>query len=408
MTASVFDRRRALLGAAGALAARNLRAQQAEPFRIGALTPITGSGSAYGAGMQRIIRAAVDAVNAAGGAGGRRFEVFSEDSQTAPEAAVLAARKLVDVHRVDAILGTWSSGETLAVMSSVTQPANVIHMNVSGAEAITTGDSKDLVWRFSPLAYSFGLVYARLIRDLGLSRPVVMYFNNGSAEAQAQGFAKGWQDQGGRVLETIVYEGRRPSYRSELQRALSQRPDAIVLAGYAVDSVIILREWFQTGIPAKFVMPSWAADQKLVEALGPQVTEGIEVVGSVVAADGRAYANFERMHRAATGQSGAANKYAAMCWDMVNVLALAAEKAGPGATRAQVNASIRDVTNPPGTAVASFEEGRDALRAGAKINYDGASSRVDFDQNGDDSGSVFAWQRIIGGRFQDVRSVSIA
>ena len=66
---------------------------QAAPFRIGALNPVTGAGSPYGPGMQKAILMAVDEINAAGGAGGRKLEAFAEDTQTRPEAAVLADRK---------------------------------------------------------------------------------------------------------------------------------------------------------------------------------------------------------------------------------------------------------------------------------------------------------------------------
>jgi branched-chain amino acid transport system substrate-binding protein len=40
------------------------------------------------------------------------------------------------------------------------------------------------------------------------------------------------------------------------------------------------------------------------------------------------------------------------------------------------------VANPPGKTVSSFAEGKEALKDG-KINYDGASSVLDFDAKGD-------------------------
>ena len=144
--------RRAFLAVGAGLAAvaaapRLAFAQATGTFRIGSLCPISGGGSSYGSGMQKAIEIAVAEVNAAGGAGGRKLELYSEDSQTKPEAAVLAAKKLIEVNKVQAILGTWSSGVTLAVMP-LTDAANLIEMNTSGAPAISTLDTKDLVWRF--------------------------------------------------------------------------------------------------------------------------------------------------------------------------------------------------------------------------------------------------------------------
>ncbi len=54
-------------------------------------------------------------MNAAGGVLGRRIELLGEDDQTNPEAGVRAARKLIDVDKVSAIIGTWASAVTTAV-----------------------------------------------------------------------------------------------------------------------------------------------------------------------------------------------------------------------------------------------------------------------------------------------------
>ena len=72
-----------------------------------------------------------------------------------------------------------------------------------------------------------------------------------------------------------------------------------------------------------------------------------------------------------------------MAYDMLVVLALAMEIAGPNATPAQISAKLRDVANPPGTPVSSFAEGKALLARGQKINYEGASSKLDFDAFGD-------------------------
>src|SRR5438105_15398490 len=100
--------RRSLLGGAAALAGLAAFPQRAlaqgGPIRIGTLTPLTGAGGPYGPVMVKAVKAVVDEVNAAGGVLGRKVEVISEDDQTSPEAGVRAARKLIDVDKVCAIM----------------------------------------------------------------------------------------------------------------------------------------------------------------------------------------------------------------------------------------------------------------------------------------------------------------
>ena len=357
-------------------------AQAGGTFRVGSLTPITGAGSPYGPGMQQAIRIAVDEVNAAGGAGGLRLELFTEDTQTKPEAAVLAAKKLIEVNKVQAVLGTWSSGVSLAVIP-LTDAAGIIEMNVSGAPAISTIDTKDLVWRFQATNDRFGAAFSEICAKRGFKRPATMAFNNASGLGNTEGFTRAWKKRGGEVVANVVYEPNRPSYRSELQKVLAAKPDVIVMGSYLPDTTIILREWYQSGDDVKFVIPGWAANPQLVQALGAEVCEGIISVDTVSNENSPAYKAFDAAYNKATGKPASSNIYAAMAYDMVISMALAMEAAGPGATVAQINSKIRDVSNPQGDTVYSFAEGKAKLAKKEKVNFDGASSKLDFDQYGD-------------------------
>ena len=358
-------------------------AQQGEAFRIGALNPVTGAGAPYGTGMQKMIVAAAEMVNAAGGAGGRKFEVFSEDTQTAPQAAVLAAKKLIEVNKVQAILGTWSSGVSLAVIPLVND-AGILHMHTSGAPALSVApaNAKGLGFRFQATNDRFGRAFAELCQKEGFKRPATMAFNNASGIGNTEGFKKAWEAKGGKVVESVVYEPNQPSYRAELQKVLAAKPDVIVTGSYLADTTIILREWFQTGETTKWVIPAWAANPELVKALGNEATEGLFAVDSISNEGSEAFKAYDAAYKRVMNVDGLSNVYAAMTWDMVVTLALAMEAAGPGASVAAINAKIREVANPGGTKVSTFAEGRDALKKG-KINYEGASSVLDFDASGD-------------------------
>lgn len=108
----------------------------AEVIRIGALNPLTGSGSVYGPGMLEAIRIAVEQVNEAGGPLGRKLELHNADDQSDPNAAVLAAEKLVNLDKVRAIFGTYASAVTLAVQPIAIRN-DVIIMNTSGAPQVS-------------------------------------------------------------------------------------------------------------------------------------------------------------------------------------------------------------------------------------------------------------------------------
>jgi branched-chain amino acid transport system substrate-binding protein len=377
---TAFDRRDLLRGGAAlgltlALPPRRARGEAAA-FRIGALLPITGAGKPFGPGMRAAIQLAADAVNQAGGAGGRRLEVIAEDDQTSPQHAVLAAKKLIETDKVEAIVGTWASSVTLAVMK-LTDAAGLIEMNTSSAPEISSLDTKDLVWRFQATTEQVGRAFAAVAKKRGFSRPAVL-----TAGHAPDAFTPAWTALGGSVAAAVRYEPYRSSYRAELQQVLAAKPDVIVLGAHLPDATTILGEWRREPADVKWMIPGWAANAALVNACGPELTEGVISIDTVPDQGAASFAQFAGPYKAATGQDGADNIYAAMAFDMVTVLALAIEAAGPGAGRAAVNAQLREVANPPGTKVYSFAEGKAALATG-KIDYDGASSRLDFDAHGD-------------------------
>lgn len=392
------------MGAAGLLMASGMKfkAQAAgSPAMVGALNPVSGAGGPYGPGMQKAILFAAEEINAAGGAAGQEIKVVAEDTQTSPEAAVNAAKKLVEVNNVGCVLGTWSSGITLAVMP-ITSAAGVPLMCTSGAPSISTEDKDDLVWRFQATNDRFGRAFAKIAKARGYKRPAGMAYNNASGIGNVDGFAKAWDTD---LVERVVYEPKRPSYRSEIQKILAADPDVVVMGSYLPDTTIILREWYQMGGKNAWIIPGWAANPKLVEALGPEVTEGVISVESISNEGATSYDNYSKAYEKATGQPGSSNVYAAMTYDMMIVWGLAMEAAGAGADSAAVNAKIRDVGNPDGKEVFSFAEGVEALKSGP-INYQGASSKLDFDEYGDVTPD-FAENVISGGTLSRKSVVSI-
>jgi branched-chain amino acid transport system substrate-binding protein len=273
---------------------------------------------------------------------------------------------------------------SLAVVP-LTNDANIFLMNTSGAPALSVppANAKGLSYRFQATNDRFGRAFAEIAVKEGYTRAATMAFNNASGIGNTEGFKRAWAAKGKQVVAEVVYEPNQPSYRAELQRVLAAKPDVIVMGSFLPDTTIILREWFQTGETTKWIIPGWAANPQLVQALGADVVEGVISVDSVSNENAASYAHYDQIHRRVTGQPGSTNVYAAMTYDMVITLALAIEAAGPNPDTAAINAKLKDVANPPGDEVFTYAAAKAALAAGKNINYQGASSVLDFDQFGD-------------------------
>src|SRR5471032_3150865 len=144
-----IGRRAALLGGVAAVAAPSVVIAQSDQIKIATLTPLTGAGGSYGPVMAKVAAAVVEEVNAADGVLGRKIVLVSEDDQTNPDAGVRAARKLIDVDKVSAIMGTWPSSVTTAV-APLCWESKTFLCTVSGADSITLLPHQGFLVRTQP------------------------------------------------------------------------------------------------------------------------------------------------------------------------------------------------------------------------------------------------------------------
>ena len=381
-------------------------AMAATPYPVGALNPVSGAGSTFGSGMLKSIEIAAHAINEAGGACGRTIKIVSADTQTSPDAAVVAAKKLVDVDKVNAVLGTWSSGVSLAVLP-ITKAAGITEMNTSGAPAVTQNDPQDLVWRFQATDKLFGEVFAKIAHQHGFKRPATMAYNNASGVSLVKSFARTWKASGGKLASEVIYNPHQSSYQSELQQVLSHHPDVVVMGSYVPDTTIILREWYQSGEDPnlKWIIPGWAANDSLIKALGSQVTQGVISVDSISNIHAASYRYWAKAYKRETGHDANTNAYAAMAYDMMTVWGLAMQADCSDLSHKAINGRIRKIDSSSGVKVYSFAQGKKALAAGKTINYQGASSDLSFDAQGNTT-AIFKESVIDHGKLKGVKLIT--
>jgi branched-chain amino acid transport system substrate-binding protein len=384
-----------LAGSAVALAGRRLAHAQAETLRIGVLTPLTGGGAVYGTTMSRMYTLLAEEINKAGGVAGKQIQLFTEDAQTNPDAGVRGARKLVDVNKVHAILGTWSSAVTLAVAPIAVQ-ARIPLFCVSSSPVISTFKDDDFLYRTAYSQAVIASVYATTAQKLGFKTAALLILNNPYGIGLGDSFPDRFAKVGGQVTGKVIYNPNQSSYRSEIQQALAGKPDVILFGGYTPDGIQVFKEWFQLGLGGTWMGPGFAFDQKFVQGIGAQAAEGIIVVEGAPNLQSSAYKNADKLFRATHKED--ADFFAAMAYDHLMVVALSVLVAKGDTAGDAIKANIRKVTNPPGKVVGSWAEAAPAVRAGEKINYEGASSAIDFDDNGD-AKTDFGVYRIKAGKW---------
>ncbi|ASW04147.1 ABC transporter substrate-binding protein [Paraburkholderia aromaticivorans] len=372
-------------------------AAEVSPLKIGAVFPLTGSYASYGKGCSAGLKIALDEVNAAGGVLDNKVTLLSEDDQSDPTAGLNAAKKLIDVNKVDAILGTFASSVTLPILSYTTQ-IGIPVLTLSGAPEISQiGRRTHLVYRFVATEGVFGESYAIYAHQSGAKTAYVLATNNAAQLDSARHFTSRFTSLGGKVLGQTVFEPGMSSYRSELTKTLVGKPDIVLIAGYTDDAVTLTKTLYQLSPTTRVIGPLYELSDTYLRTVGPAVAEGKLATDATSAEGSPAYARVLPLYRQITGDDPTSNPYAIIDYDMVITLALAAQAAG--STDPNVfTPFIATVANGPGKTVTSYAEGLAALKAGQKIKYEGASSTIEFNESGDLKHMMFKTFLLTGGK----------
>ncbi len=379
---------------------------ESEPVKVGSLMDFTGDLGEFGGPMNDAILLAAQHINDAGGVlDGRQIEVVSEDGATSDVTSVDAARKLVNVDGVSALVGPLASGITLAVANAVTIDNEVPQISPSATSpALTVLEDNDFVFRTAPSDAFQGVVLANLAHTLGYRNAAALFVNNPYGQGLADQFTASFEALGGQVT-AVSHESGQPSYASELTRATANGPDVLVAISYPVSAGVYIREAIDSGAADTFLFVDGSKSEELITAVGADSLEGMygTAPGAVESA---ATAQFTSDYAAAHGDSTL--PFIRESYDAMVLFGLAIEAAGSDDPVA-VRDAMRAVAGPPGAEVgpgeAEIARALELLRDGQEINYQGASGPVDLDENGDVTGAMEIW-KIAGGQLVTERVIT--
>ena len=375
-----MSRRTLLTGAAAlalATAAPGAARAQGGPIRLGTLTPLTGAGGSYGPSMRRAMEWVASEVNAAGGVLGRKVELASEDDQTNPEAAVRAARKLIDVDKVAAIMGTWASAVTTAV-APLCWESKTFLTTVSGSDTITQLPHQGYLVRTQPNTHLQIGKLGEFLLSLKVKRVFVLGAQTPFAVPSQKRLGEVLSAGGSELIGGLVYDKYKTTFRSEIDQALKARPDMIYLNGYTPDTTVLMKELYKVGYTAGKVAQGYAVNQKLLDSLPAEVTDGTYTATPSPAVDSAGYKRLAKFLGTAD-----LDPYSCQCHDHISLVLLSIARARGEATGTAIRDNIRKISQGNGIKVDSAVDGLKLIAQGKDINYEGASGPCDFTEIGD-------------------------
>ena len=380
------------------------REQSTTPLKIGLLLNFSGSPEASGDRM-RAFDLALKHINDGGGVLGMPVEGIAADATADPSAAVEAARRLVEIEGVHAIVGPNASSAALRVARQVSFELEIPTISPSATSPQLSGvEDNDFFFRTALSDAAQGPVLADLARDREFDNVGLIYQDDAYGHGLATAFEESWNG----TLQTVSVDTEQTDFSRELGQSANLGAQALIVIAFEGQAQSIVQQALDEAIYDRFVFGDAAKRISLVKAVGGDRLGGMFGTAGASAPDNAASAGWEASFIAEYGELPVL-AYVKETYDATVAIAFAAQAAG-GVAGAIIREHLRSIARPPGEIVAATPTGVAAglslLDEGRQINFEGAASTLDWDGEGDlGRGHIGIWRFTLDEQIEDVGTI---
>jgi len=244
-----------------------------QQMKIGAVLPLSGDAAQWGVGAQRGVQIAVDEVNAAGGVKGNQVEVIFEDDQLQPKVGTDAMQKLVNVNKVQVVIGSISSSVTLAIAPIAEKNKVVLISPASTSHDITSAG--DFIFRTVPTdVYEGGFMAKFALNERKYKQVAVLAVNAAGTVGMADSFKQTFSDLKGEIsVYELVPQGG-TDFRTTVSKAIATKPDAVYVVGFPLETGHMIKQLVKLGY-AGHILSAQPAEDPEVRKIAGSAAEGL-------------------------------------------------------------------------------------------------------------------------------------
>lgn len=357
--------------------------QKDSSVKIGHVAPMTGNQAHLGKDNEAGAKLAIADLNKAGiKIGGKpvTFTLISEDDAAEPKQGTVAAQKLVDA-KVAGVVGHLNSGTTIPA-SKIYSDAGIPQISPSATNPKYTLQGFKTAFRVVANDAQLGGTLGRYaVQELKGKSIAVIDDRTAYGQGVADEFVKGVESAGGKVVDRQFTTDKATDFASILTAIRAKKPDIVFFGGMDAVGGPMLRQMEQLKINAKMMGGDGMCTTELPNLAGNAVGNNkvfCAEAGGVVGEYEKKLASFRERFQKETGAE--IKLYAPYVYDATMVLVEAMKKA--------------DSTDP-----------KKYLPELAKIQYDGVTGPIAFDDKGDIKGGTLTLFTYRNGKRETVKVI---
>lgn len=237
-------------------------------IKIGIAGPHTGAYAAFGEQLWRGANQAIEDINKAGGINGEQLVAVKGDDACEPKQAVNVANRLLEVDRVNVVVGHFCSSSTIPA-SGIYDEADVLMVTPASTNPQVTDRGLPGVFRVCGRDDQQGMVAADYIIDRLKAKRVVIIHDK---DTYGQGLADATRDRlRSRGINEALYEGLtrgEKDFNALVTKIRGVKPDVVYFGGLHSEAGPFVRQLREQGSNAWFISGDGIVSEDFVKAAG--------------------------------------------------------------------------------------------------------------------------------------------
>ncbi len=198
-------------------------------IKIGVLASLTGPLESYGKQTQKGFELGLDyATKGKREVAGKKIEFIVEDTETKSDVAVQKATKLLEQDKVDFLVGSSSSGDTLAVLPLAEEYKKIMVVEPAVADSITGENWNKYIFRTGRNSSQDAVAGAAAIAKDGVK--IATFAQDSAYGREGIGaFKSAAEKLGGTIIAEEYADASTTDFTANIQKIISAKPDYLFI-----------------------------------------------------------------------------------------------------------------------------------------------------------------------------------
>ena len=329
-------------------------AEEVKSYKVGAVLAVTGFNAPLGLPEKQTLEMVQAQINAAGGIKGKPLEIVIYDTESDATKCLTLTKKLLEQDKVLAVIGSTASGETMAIIPTMTQATTPL-ISLAAADEIVVPVS-ERYWIFKtpqPNSMVAGRLYD-YVKTQGISKVALLTASGGFGVLGKNALQAAAPGKGITIVAAETFGDTDTDMTPQLTKLRGTEAQAIIVWGTNPGPALISKQARGLGITIPIYDSHGIADPTFIQLAGDAANGVVFPAGKLTVPldqlsdtdpQKAVLAKFTADFQAKYGK--APNTYAGHAWDAITMITKALEKSG--ADKTKLRDEIEKTANFAGT-----------------------------------------------------------